>query len=414
MKTNYKFTIALTLLLIGVVFANAQNPDVYIGGIKNEQAAIWKNEVPELFNAGQIDYLEMVGEDLYVAGLSISGVPTVWKNDEVLFTYSPAPSSFGSTASSMAIHNDDVYVTTIDITNNGFIGRLWINGVVSEDYEGATELYKIFFDGDDIYVAGGIEETAIIWKNAEPLYTHTSSSTGLFVDVKVVDGDVYYLGGDYGTGKCTSVKSHEDVNIEDVNIYHDNTRLGVNVWRNGEVLYFLGNVVYGASLDVSDGIVYSIGQVPHGGIYKASIWVNGEATIITDVWSGASGLCIYNDDVYATGFVGNYPELDTYIWKNGELTTLTSPGYDMGNCIIVVGETTDIEEVNDMCNIYPNPADDYILIEGVEFEEAVIYNSLGQMLVTTSNNKIDVSSLDSGLYLLKLDNNITRRIIIKH
>lgn len=409
MKTNYKFTIALTLFLIGVVFANAQNPDVYIGGIKNEQAAIWKNEIPELFNAGQIDCIEMVGEDLYVAGLNISGVPTVWKNDEVLFTYSAAPSSFGSSASSMAIHNDDVYVTTIDITNNGFIGRLWINGVVSEDYEGASELYKVFFDGDDIYVAGGIEETAILWKNAEPLYTHTSGSTGLFVDVKVVDGDVYYLGGDYGgAGKCSSVKNHEEVNT-----YQDNTRSGINVWRNGEVLYFLGNVVYGASLDVSDGIVYSIGQVPSDGIYKASIWVNGEASFISNEWSGASGLCVYNDDVYVTGFAGNYPELDTYIWKNGELTVLTSPGYDMGNCIIVVGETTDIEEVKDICNIYPNPAKDYILVEGVEFEEAIIYNTVGQMVLTTNNNKIDVSSLDSGLYLLRLDNNITRSIVVK-
>lgn len=410
MKKFYRFSVAVALLLIGVFSANAQDPDVYVGGIQNDQAAIWVNGTPELIDAGQICCIEIVGDDYYVAGLNMQGAPIVWKNEEELFTLPYDPSSYGTSVTSMAIHNDDVYLTTTELTQNGLVGTLWINEVASEDYSDATELNTVIFDGDDIYVAGGTNDAAVIWKNAEPIYTYTSSVTALFVDVQVVDGDVYYVGGDFGAnGKYAAIENPENVNIN-----QENNRFAVNVWKNDEVLYTLGSEVYGTKMVVSDGTVYVSGQVPGGSVFKAIVWVDGEPTILSDLWSGAQGLCLYNDELYVTGFVGSYPELDVFIWNDGEFTTLTSPGYDMGNCIAVEGETTDIEEVNDVCSIYPNPADDYILIEGVEFVEAVIYNSLGQKVMTANDNKIDVSSLDSGLYLLKLDNNITRSIVVKH
>lgn len=410
MKRFYKFSIAVALLVIGAVSANAQDPDVYVGGIKDDQAAIWVNGTPELIDAGQINCIEIDGEDFYVAGLNTQGAPVVWKNQEILFTLDVDPTSFGSSVTSMTIRDGDVYLTTTDLTQNGLVGKLWINDVASEDYPEATELNTVLFDGDDMYVAGGTNESAVIWKNAEPIYTYTSSVTALFVDVQVVDGDVYYVGGDFGAnGKCGAIENPDDVNAN-----HEMNRYAVNVWKNDEVLYTLGSEVYGTKMVVSDGVVYVSGQVPGGSVFKASVWVDGEQTLLTDIWSGAQGLCVHNGDLYVTGFMGSYPELDTFIWKNGELTTLTSPGYDMGYCIKVVGETTDIEEINNLCSIYPNPADSYILIEGVEFEEAVLYNSIGQMVMTTKNNMIDVSSLESGLYLLKLDNNITRSIIVKH
>ena len=86
----------------------------------------------------------------------------------------------------------------------------------------------------------------------------------------------------------------------------------------------------------------------------------------------------------------------------------------MGYCIEVVDGSTGIEQIDNYSAIYPNPADSFITIEGVRFEEAVIYNSLGQMVVTSKSNSIDVSSLEPGVYLLKLDNNVTRNIVITH
>ncbi|MBQ8760774.1 MAG: T9SS type A sorting domain-containing protein [Bacteroidales bacterium] len=412
MKKLYNFSVAMALLILCAISVKAQNPDVYVGGILNIQAAIWENEVPRTIDGSEVNTIVTVGEDFYIAGLDKDYSPVVWKNDELLYSLNEGDYNyFGRSVSSMIVHEGDVYVTTIDLISSGFIGRLWVNGVVVEGYEDAIELYAVVIDGDDIYVAGRTNELAVIWKNAEPLYTYDSPYTGLFADVKVVDGDVYYVGGDFGggAGKNATIKSKDDVIVN-----QDNNRNSINVWKNGEVIYTLANEVYGAKIVVSDGNVYACGQIPNGGVYKAVVWINGEMNIITDVWSGAHGLCVYNNDLYVTGFMGNDPELDAFIWKNGELSTLTSPGYDMGYCILVMGDNTSVEEINDYCNIYPNPADDYVLIEGVEFEKAVLYNSLGQLVLTTTSNRIDVSSLESGLYLLKLDDNITRNIIVKH
>lgn len=411
MKKLYKLSIAVALLF-GATSANAQNPDVYVGGIKNDQAAIWKNEVPTaIANGEDVSAMVVIGDDVYAAGKSQGG-GSVWKNDEMLYSLDGFD-IYDRWVTSMAIHNDVVYVTTYEVSSSdgSFIGRLWINGVASDDYADATELYGICFDGDDIYVAGRTNEEAVIWKNGEPLYTYTSSVTGMFTDVKVVDGDVYYIGGDFGgNGKCTAIKDRECLNAN-----HENNRdFSINIWKNGEVLYTLANEAYGLTLAVSNGTVYASGQVPNSSIFKAIIWVNGEGTIISDEWSGAQGMCVHNDKVYVTGFAGNYPELDTFIWKDGELTTFTSDGYDMGYCIEVVDGSTGIEQIDNYSAIYPNPADSFITIEGVRFEEAVIYNSLGQMVVTSKSNSIDVSSLEPGVYLLKLDNNLTRNIVIRH
>ena len=219
------------------------------------------------------------------------------------------------------------------------------------------------------------------------------------------------IGGDFGaSGKCAAKKSKEDIYMDQ----ESNRDFSINIWKNGEVLYTLANEAYGLTLAVSNGTVYASGQVPNSSIFKAIVWVNGEGTIISDEWSGAQGMCVYNDKVYVTGFAGNYPELDTFVWEDGELTTLTSEGYNMGWCIAAVDGSTGVEQIDDSCTIYPNPADDYVSIEGVVFEKAVLYNSLGQMVVTTKSNVIDVSSLESGIYLLKLDNNTTRSIVIRH
>ncbi len=53
--------------------------------------------------------------------------------------------------------------------------------------------------------------------------------------------------------------------------------------------------------------------------------------------------------------------------------------------------------------LYPNPTRDALYIEGVESKNYVIFNGMGQEIFSgeTANNKIDVSSLKEGLYILK-------------
>jgi hypothetical protein len=53
--------------------------------------------------------------------------------------------------------------------------------------------------------------------------------------------------------------------------------------------------------------------------------------------------------------------------------------------------------------VYPNPANGKVTIEGVEAEEVLVYNALGQLVKKEQGtNEIDLSGLVEGVYLLRI------------
>lgn len=82
---------------------------------------------------------------------------------------------------------------------------------------------------------------------------------------------------------------------------------------------------------------------------------------------------------------------------------------------------TDVNEINDDdIRIYPNPANDFISIEIENDEKAIsieIVNNLGVTVISSKfKNKIDVSGLSSGLYLIRInfeDYIHTEKVVIK-
>ena len=65
-------------------------------------------------------------------------------------------------------------------------------------------------------------------------------------------------------------------------------------------------------------------------------------------------------------------------------------------------ETLSIANASAM--IYPNPTDGIINIKMAEFKEATIYNLSGKRIMRSRDNRIDVSSLSEGVYIIKLEN----------
>ena len=59
---------------------------------------------------------------------------------------------------------------------------------------------------------------------------------------------------------------------------------------------------------------------------------------------------------------------------------------------------------------YPNPVNETLHIDHVDFEKAVCYNDLGQKVfeVQNQNNTIDCSSLSNGLYVIELQKGETK------
>lgn len=80
---------------------------------------------------------------------------------------------------------------------------------------------------------------------------------------------------------------------------------------------------------------------------------------------------------------------------------------------------TEFEENGSNIKVYPNPTNGMINISfsnGNTILNASVYNVAGQKLLEVSNtNKIDISNLSSGMYLLKMkdteNNSITKQII---
>ena len=87
-----------------------------------------------------------------------------------------------------------------------------------------------------------------------------------------------------------------------------------------------------------------------------------------------------------------------------------APWFGMGNSWLEVfmndGYGFDAIEENDSNSAVtcsPNPANDYVYINGIEPAEVQVYNALGQMVkCVRGTNEIDVEGLPQGVYLLRI------------
>ena len=62
--------------------------------------------------------------------------------------------------------------------------------------------------------------------------------------------------------------------------------------------------------------------------------------------------------------------------------------------------STNISELSKEINVYPNPANNFINLDGA-IDEAVIYNIFGKRILSSKNSKIDISQLSEGIYFVK-------------
>ena len=66
------------------------------------------------------------------------------------------------------------------------------------------------------------------------------------------------------------------------------------------------------------------------------------------------------------------------------------------------------DAVDNIIEIYPNPTDRYITVNYDGLKE--IYTILGEKLLETYENKINVSTLAKGMYFVKVENTIIRLV----
>lgn len=128
---------------------------------------------------------------------------------------------------------------------------------------------------------------------------------------------------------------------------------------------------------------------------------------------GATEGLLYSCHVVSAGGI-TFHELLCYhvdgelVWQNPIYNTCLIDNYDG------IQDNT----VGFSVQVYPNPAKDKVVIEGLETSEVQFYNALGQMVKTVRDtNEIDLSGLVEGVYLLRITDaegrNRTTRVVVK-
>lgn len=98
----------------------------------------------------------------------------------------------------------------------------------------------------------------------------------------------------------------------------------------------------------------------------------------------------------------------------GEMTILQKDGNKVGNYqkILFAEPQTGIEELGiSSVFIYPNPVSNTLFIQGVEDEAILeVYNLTGKSVIKDKGTELDVTSLNQGTYILRINNQYVKFI----
>ena len=145
-------------------------------------------------------------------------------------------------------------------------------------------------------------------------------------------------------------------------------------------------------------------------------------SIHTDYPDNANDGLIFEKDLYEGGING----AKTVLIKvtGGDHDWYYTPDYDIdytteiynffASCMV---PTSIVEKTPVSVNVYPNPTKDILHVEAENIAKMEVYNALGQLMTSTTNTDIPVSSYSEGLYTVSIiftDGRVlTRKVMVK-
>jgi len=146
--------------------------------------------------------------------------------------------------------------------------------------------------------------------------------------------------------------------------------------------------------------------------------VNNNEVIFTNLSQNTdSVLWDFGDGTFSTDFnpTHTYNSINTYnttlsVFKNGCQVDSTTQ---------ISINSLSLNESEQYFNIYPNPASDFVIIKSsIDKLTIQIFDNNGRKVIDTNNNKIDVSSLQNGIYFIRIitsnKNSFNKKLIINH
>jgi len=187
-------------------------------------------------------------------------------------------------------------------------------------------------------------------------------------------------------------------------LFKDN---GVNIFFQGHDHVFAHEVL--------DGITYQAVPMPSDSTYQIGKLANAGA-YTSDTLDGSGHIRVtVSSDCIKVDYVRVYLPADTLNGKyhNGEIAF----SYTIGSCVT---STLSRPSSQSTMIVYPNPSNERLLVDFGEPSATCfisLQNAVGQTVLTSTYNEIDVKNLSSGIYILKASVNnkqFTQKIIIQH
>ena len=332
---------------------------------------------------------ETFTEDAHYNG--VSGVHNVVINEESGYAYIVGGSSFNG-----GPHIVNIQDPLNPVFEGGYSGGGYTHDAQVVTYNGPDSDYT----GKEIYFGSnaGHVEIVDVTNKANPVqissftypttgYTHQNWSTEDFNYMLVGDeGDEF----DFGFNTRTIVFNISDLDNPTLHMEYFGETASVD--HNGYVVgdkYYIANYSSGLRVvDISD--IANGNMTPYG--YFDSYPSNNNAS-----YNGSWNVYPYfaSGNIVITGDGGFTLAIDQSLLNTSDIDASTF-------------------------SIYPNPASNNLTINSKNdpITQVEIFNVLGQKIINlnvanTTSKSIDISSLNSGLYLVKINNLTTKRLIIK-
>jgi len=314
--------------------------------------------------------------------------------------------------------NDDTGAGQVQIFKN--INDVWTQvggNMDGEAFDGISENVSLSSDGSTVAFGAIGAEYVRIFKNVNDVWTQVggdidgeefNDQSGRSVSLSS-DGSIVAIGanGNDGNGDNSGhVRIFKNVN----NVW---TQVGDDI-DGKAALDESGDVV---SLS-SDGSVVAIGANGNFGnsIYPGYVRIFKN---IGNVWTQV-GIDINGDP--AGDFFGDSVSLSS----DGSTVAVGARGGDINGInsghvrIYNLSSVLSIDNfLNTQINLYPNPVNDRFTIQlnqGLELEKVKIYNSLGQLISSTTKNVVSTTHLPQGVYLVEMvteKGRASKKILVK-
>lgn len=268
-------------------------------------------------------------------------------------------------------------------------GDVWVpDAKASYSYEGgelSEVIYQNWDDGDwvnetkEVYNYNGDVSTVLYWDwngsnwSSDELWTYTRTGNTLEVLIQ------YMQGGAWQNDEKGTYTLDFDEHV---------TEIFYELWQNNAWVNFI-KVIY----HYNDEGCYD-SKLIQGWMVNSSVWEDD----IVCRFSYVDGNAVHGEAVKVEGGIVCDDELEMAYGYNAATKTFYGSEVDM-----TYVDLTGVNE-NNQANfkVYPVPAENEILIQAEGFQKAEVYSLTGQKLMESTTEKMIVSALSQGVYVLKV------------